>query len=159
MPNMWFPHSWSKLVQHALSAWNTFVIKTLDLLASFGVTLLCVLQPGILLLIWPYLLQALLMKQTNITVILCVVKRIAEMLFVSYISVIRYVVLSLPAVSSWFELLFFLKGSFALTIIAPLFTVNFVSLRPLPFSGSVVNCSRSERRVLNVLTSNQFLQF
>lgn len=58
MPNMWFPHPWSKLVQRALSAWNTFLVKTLDLIASFGVTLLCLLQPGISLLIWPYLLQA-----------------------------------------------------------------------------------------------------
>lgn len=56
--NMWFPHPWSKLVQRALSAWNTLLVRSPDLIASFGVSLLCLvccfLQPDISLLMWPY---------------------------------------------------------------------------------------------------------
>lgn len=55
--NMWFPQS--KLVQRALSAWNALLVRSLDLIASFGVWLLCLvccfLQPDISLLMLPYL--------------------------------------------------------------------------------------------------------
>lgn len=55
---MRFPHPRSKLVQRALSAWNTLLVRGPDLIASFGVGLLglrcCFLQPDILLLMWPY---------------------------------------------------------------------------------------------------------
>lgn len=41
--NMWFPHPRSNSVQRALSAWNTLLVRSPDLIASFGVGLL-----------WPY---------------------------------------------------------------------------------------------------------
>lgn len=56
--NVGFPHPRSKLVQRALSAWNTLLVRSPDLIASFGVGPLCLvrcfLQPDISLLMWPY---------------------------------------------------------------------------------------------------------
>lgn len=57
--NIWFPHPRSKLGQHALSAWNALLVRSPDLIASFGVWLPCLvccfLQPDISLPMWPYL--------------------------------------------------------------------------------------------------------
>lgn len=68
--NVWLP--WSKLVQCALSAWNTLLVRSWDLIASFGVGLLCwlccFLPPDISLPMWPYPLRSriLFLMITNI---------------------------------------------------------------------------------------------
>lgn len=123
----------------------------MDLIASFGVTLLCLPQPGISLLIWPYLLQAVCPVNDHKHTVheLCFSFMCCKLYGFNVFSFIHiaHMVCGLIVTRCFFLIFSLLKeieGKFDCNngTIAPLFTVNFVSLRPRLYPDALLEVIR-----------------